>query len=281
MAVPFALPDVAGLPRLVAIDLDGTLLDPAGVLRPRSRAAVELVLDAGVPVVIATARPLRRARLALDGGLLERVTLAHMNGVAIAVNGEASAAWAQLAGDVALRAAGLIESLAPAARAVVEVDGHVFGCSQELAPALLWETNSATPEMVVSLHDAIERGPVKIAVNGLGCPLHGLASRLREELGEAADILLDGTGDFLNVLPRGVSKQAALLRIHGQDADPWRGMLAFGDDTSDIEVLRQAEYGVAMANAVPDVLHAARYRTHSNAEDGVAHVLERIVRPRI
>lgn len=54
-------------------------------------------------------------------------------------------------------------------------------------------------------------------------------------------------------------------------------MLAFGDDIADIEMLRLAEWGVAMANAHPGVDAAARYRTHSNADDGVAHVLEALL----
>lgn len=61
----------------------------------------------------------------------------------------------------------------------------------------------------------------------------------------------------MNLVPPGVSKEAALRHLWRDRADPWRGVLAFGDDLADLEMLRLAEHGVAMANARPLVLAAA------------------------
>ncbi len=122
---------------------------------------------------------------------------------------------------------------------------------------MLWTVNSATPEMVI---------PVAAA----------LAVRIDEELGSVLTVIQEASGTFLNIVPPGTSKEAALLRLL-PDAPPWPGMLAFGDDLGDLEVLRLAEHGVAMANAHPSFLEAAHYRTYSNADDGVAYVLERLI----
>ena len=57
-------------------------------------------------------------------------------------------------------------------------------------------------------------------------------------------------------------------------------MLAFGDDLADLKMLRLAEHGVAMANALPAVLAAAPYRTASNEAEGVALALEALASER-
>lgn len=269
---PVILPEFARMPSTVVLDLDGTLLDPDAMLRPRSRDAVAAILDLGVPVVLATARPLRSIRARVEPDLLDRVALVQMNGAAIRPAGAPWISTARLSMDAATQVLTLASALAGDARAMCELEGDVFGCDIPLDPEALWRTNSATPEMVIPLAEAFARGAAKIAINGLGQPLGDLTSRLREELRELVDVIDEGSGTFVNVVPRGVSKQAALCRL--LDDEPWTGVLAFGDDIADIEVLRSAEYGVAMANAHPTVLEVAPYRTLSNAEDGVACVLE-------
>lgn len=79
---PLVLPDFEAFPHAVVLDLDGTLLDPDVTLRPRSRAAVEALLAREVPVIVATARPVRTVRMLVGEPLLERVALVQMNGSA-------------------------------------------------------------------------------------------------------------------------------------------------------------------------------------------------------
>ncbi len=55
------------------------------------------------------------------------------------------------------------------------------------------------------------------------------------------------------------------------------GCLAIGDDLSDLELIQRSRYGVAMGNAHPEVLAAARYVTAGNDDDGAALVLEALL----
>lgn len=144
-------------------------------------------------------------------------------------------------------------------------------------PDELWTTNAATPDMLLSLEAAQERGVAKLAVNGLGVPLREMEACLSEELVGVLEVYPDRSGTFLNLVPAGVSKESALNHLWREHADPWRGVLAFGDDLGDLEMLRLAEHGVAVANALPRVLAAAPYRTASNEADGVALALEALL----
>lgn len=263
------------MPGVVVADLDGTLLDQDAMLRPRSRDAIGALLDRGVPVVFATARPQRGVRARIDPGLLERVSLVQMNGAALRSVDGSRAAFPHLSPEVGTHVLRIVAEVAPTARIVCEMEGDVFGCDTLFDADTLWVTNSATPDMVIPFEEALERGGAKIAVNGLGQPLAEVASRLREACGEAIEVIEEGSGTFLNIVPSGVSKPAALRRLLGDH--PWPGMLAFGDDIADLEMLSAAEHGVAMANAHPRVLDATRYRTWSNAEDGVARILELLI----
>lgn len=270
------LPEFEAFPHAVVLDLDGTLLAPDVTLRSRSRTAVEALLDRDVGVVVATARPVRTVRMLLGEGLLERVGLAQMNGAAYRAPRREHVVFARFPADVARYVAALAAEHVPHGRVIAEIQGDAFGCDMPLTPEVLWQTNWATSDMVMPVAMAAERGVAKIAINGIDQPVAALVSRLRQELGSQIEVIAEGSGTFANVVPRGVSKQAALARLleHPDRTEPWAGMLAFGDDIADIEMLRLAEWGVAMANAHPEVHAVARYRTHSNAADGVAHVIE-------
>ena len=95
--------------------------------------------------------------------------------------------------------------------------------------------------------------------------------------------MLDGTFDVtyslphgvVEIVPAGVTKAAGLARLRASARRPVGDVLAFGDMPNDLDMLRWAGHAVAMANAHPDVVAIADETTTSNAEDGVARVLER------
>lgn len=93
------LPRLSEAPRAVVVDLDGTLLDPSGMLSARSATALEGALARGVPVVIGTARPARSVRVKV-GPLFERVSVVQMSGVGL-VHAGAVTRLASLAPEVA------------------------------------------------------------------------------------------------------------------------------------------------------------------------------------
>ena len=75
----------------------------------------------------------------------------------------------------------------------------------------------------------------------------------------------------------GAHKGAALARLAAHLGFGMEAVMAFGDGLNDLTMVRDSGWGVAMANAVPEVLAAARFTTLSNDDDGVAAAIERLV----
>jgi len=163
-------------------------------------------------------------------------------------------------------------------RITIEIDGYAFGANWTADAETLRVRNSPTPEMLLSVEEALARNPVKMA---LSCPdgdSQRLADRLRQKLGDTVSVVPSIYGHpLLNVTSPQATKPAALARILGPAGIPLQDVIAFGDDLPDVDMLRQCGTPVAMANAVAEVKAVCRYRTASNDEDGVAIVLERLL----
>jgi hypothetical protein len=265
-------------PSVVAIDLDGTLLDSAGVLRSRGRDAVLDLIQRDIRVAIATARPGRAVAKLLDPQIFEAVDLVHVDGAVIDRRGDAHPRHQHpLPEGVARTVADLASHALPDARVILELEGWEFGSDRPGTAEELWTYNSATPEMVLSVDAAIERGPVKVAINGIEASVDGLAELLATELGDRVRLLHHREGTFLSVVAPGVGKRGGVARLLEGGDTQWQSAIAFGDDYSDIELLEACGVSFAMANAAPEVLGAARYRAASNDDEGVAQILEALV----
>ena len=84
-------------------------------------------------------------------------------------------------------------------------------------------------------------------------------------------------GAFLEIMSPGNSKWRALSRLIEREGLTAEQVICIGDEVNDLEMIRHAGLGVAMGNAIPAVKAVANYITHSNEEDGVAHVVERFL----
>ena len=83
---------------------------------------------------------------------------------------------------------------------------------------------------------------------------------------------------FLEIMPRGVDKAHALVKLLGSIGLSAEQMICCGDGYNDITMIETAGLGVAMANAQPPVLDSADYITKSNDENGVLHVINKFMR---
>jgi hypothetical protein len=95
-------------------------------------------------------------------------------------------------------------------------------------------------------------------------------------VGNAAVVTHSG-GPFVEISATGVDKAMALGELCATLGVSAAEVVAFGDMPNDVPMLRWAGLGVAVANAHPDALAAADDLTASNAEDGVALALERLI----
>jgi len=103
-----------------------------------------------------------------------------------------------------------------------------------------------------------------------------LAEALGATVGDAFTTTYSGA-TFVEISASGVDKASALAALCAQRGIDRTTVVAFGDMRNDLPMLRWAGRGIAVANAHPEVLAAVADVTESNAEDGVARALERLL----
>lgn len=260
-------------PRMIACDLDGTLLDSARRLSGRTRAAVARVHAAGWPFVVATARPVRDVR----------PIAAALGRPLIAVCGNGSVSF-DFARHAVLQHRVLTETLAR--RAVCALRAVCAGVSfgAERYPDLILERGFRLDDewcrdavLVGGMEHVIDqRGFSKILVQLPG-DAHSYLPLVRSGLARcgASDYEVTVSGsEFCEIMPGGVTKASALHAVAAALGFPPRDVVAFGDMPNDVAMLAWAGTAVAVANAHPDVLAVAHVVTESNDDDGVARYLD-------
>jgi Cof subfamily protein (haloacid dehalogenase superfamily) len=258
--------------RLVASDLDGTLLRPDETVSERTRRAVAAARDAGITVVLVSGRPPRSI-----GPLAERVGV---GGIAICANG--AVVWdldsgtmvdsSPLAAEVATRLVHALRQAIPGALFAVELEGG-FGREPGWSDGL----RPVRPDVLEA--DALEliTGPVtKLLVRQPEMDFAEVAERARRAVGDDAVVTWAGLR-VVEISAAGVTKAFALERLCRRLGIPAAEVVAVGDMPNDLAMLAWAGTGVAVANAAPEVLEAADEVTAANTDDGVALLLERIL----
>ena len=258
--------------RLVASDLDGTLLRPDETVSERTRAALAAARDARITVVLVSGRPPRSL-----GPIAERIGV---GGIAICANG--ALVWdldtgtmvdsSPLAADLAARLVRTLREAIPGVLFAVELEGS-FGREAGWSDGLV-----AAPPAVLEA-DALEliRGPViKLLVRHPNLPFAEVAERARAAVGNDAVATWAGLR-LVEISAAGVTKAFALERLCRRLGVAAGEVVAVGDMPNDLAMLAWAGTAVAVANAAREVLDAADEVTAANTEDGVALLLERIL----
>jgi Cof subfamily protein (haloacid dehalogenase superfamily) len=268
-------PGAVAAPRLIATDLDGTLLRSDGTVSHRTRRALAAVRAHGMPVVLVSARhPAAVAEVARD---------AQVGGFAVCSNGGSVfdldtgslVRTRSIETEVATRLVKALRQRAPGVLFAVEVHAELafepgFNAWDD------WEAPEGTRHA-----DALElvaEPVVRLICRHEDYALDVLAELVTELVGDAATVVMPGSWT-VEVSAPGVDKGttlAELCRELGIDASE---VVAIGDYPNDLPMLAWARRGIAMGNAHPAVLAAADEVTASNDEDGVALVLEGLIEP--
>lgn len=281
--------------RLLALDLDGTLLHSHGHITERNRRALESIRELGVHVAIVTGRRFRDARpIALDLGL-DVPVIAHNGALTKHARTLETVAVMPLPLNAA-RHAMVIGRTAGADPLVsddhegpgVLVYEHPSRHNRALLGYIAWakrihgdDGNHAVRE-VDSLDDYLDHSPVHLAFSGNCAGMGDLANTLRRELGGQVKILLTNYSkmDFalLDVIHPNASKGAGVAAAAAELGVAREEVMAVGDNLNDLEMLQYAGTAVVMANAEPELREVNEFHvTVSNDDDGVAIAIERFI----
>jgi Cof subfamily protein (haloacid dehalogenase superfamily) len=281
--------------QLLALDLDGTLLNSRGKLSERNRTAVERARAFGVRVAIVTGRRFRDARpIALQLGL-DVPVIAH-NG-ALTKHARTLETVAVLPLPLEAARNSLRIGRAEGADALVSDDheglgmlvyDHLSGDNPAATLYVAWsrqihgDDGGDGVRQVPSLEEYLNHEPVHIAFSGGCAKMKLLEAILRRELGTSIKIFLTtyAEKDFslLDIVHPQVSKGVGVAAAAAELGISREEVMAVGDNLNDLEMLRYAGTGVVMKNAEP-TLHEIEglHQTGANDEDGVAQAIERFV----
>lgn len=261
---------------MIACDLDGTLLRSDGTISERSRAALAAARAAGIVTAIATGRPWL---LAEPLGRLAGVDLV------VCLNGTQTVTLPD--GEVLVDHI-LPEALAAEAFAAIRAVLPTIGLGVEFADDTMiyehWFLDAVPlpPPDSASLVDrldgvAIDRPVRKFVVGGDGRSVEEILALLRGRLPEGAGGTHGGLA-FTEVGVADVTKATALGQAIARLGGDAGHVMVFGDGRNDHEMLAWAGFSVAMSHAEAETRALADEVTLSNDEDGVAIVVERLLR---
>lgn len=259
-------------PRVVATDLDGTIVRSDGSISERTREALVAAEAAGAMVVIVTGRPPRW----LHG--VAGQTGHH--GLAICANGalvydlrtERVVESHPIEVEHAQHLVAQLRDAIPGLAFAVEGVGVEFAHEPSYRPR--WSTD---PDTLVADIEALLSAPVaKLLGRHEGMGSDELLARAREVVDEQLATLTHSSRDgLLEISAAGISKASTLESLCAERGYQAAHVVAFGDMPNDLPMLAWAGHSVAVANAHPEVLTAVDEVTSTNDEDGVAQVLER------
>ena len=259
--------------KLIAADIDGTLLNSKGELTDRTITAVRAAVLKGIYFVLSTGRPYQGVTKIVEKLGLENMPYILYNGAMVMAGGK------------------VIDSttIDPAVSAEVVDEGH-----RRNSTMICWSKNKlysefidekiifyksisgVEPVVVRSLADVAERGITKFVwcdgIEATERNYAGLKERFSGRLNVAPSRV-----DFLEFFDISCSKAAAMQTVCNELGLTAKDCVSIGDGFNDLPMLEFAGLGVAMANAAPEIKNRCGYITASCDDDGVAGFIEKFV----
>lgn len=281
---------------LLALDLDGTLLDSRSQISERNRIAIDNARGQGVHVALVTGRRFRDSRpVALELGL--DVPLISHNGALTK-----HAATLQTVCVLPLPVEGAREALQIGREAGADallsddheglgvlVYDHLRGGNTAAHKYLSWarrihgeEEGAKAVQQVASIEDYLDHDPIHLSFSGGCAEMDQLEDALKTELGSTVKILstkyLEQDFTLIDIINPTASKGAGVAAAAAELGVAREDIMAIGDNYNDLEMLLFAGTGVVMANAPLSLREiAGLHPTASNRDDGVALAIEQFI----
>jgi Cof subfamily protein (haloacid dehalogenase superfamily) len=272
--------------KLIALDIDGTLLTYRSELTPRTRAAIEAAQAQGVKVVLVTGRRFGSAHQLIQELQLDVMLISHNGALTKDVVTLDTLGYHPLNVDLAQQVvhagrefgADVICCDDPHGHGVMVLEG--ISASNRALHKYLEKYWHAVRE-VEDLLSYLDHDPIQMMFSGCCDPMDEFATLLQASLGDQIQLFktryrtIDLT--ILDALSNTASKGSSLAEIAAQQGIAAEEVMAIGDNFNDLTMLRYAGLGLVMGNAEEELKQMGFEVTASNAEDGVAQAIEKYV----
>ncbi len=255
-------------PRLVATDLDGTLVRSDNTVSAYTQRVLAELDEHGVPVVFVTGRPLRWAEDVFD----------HVGRHGLAVISNGALVW-----DVAKREPVLTRTIDPVVGMEVcdliraAVPGSAFALEGlagfALEPGFVDRYRVPEGSRRAPIAELFTEPALKILARHEELGYQEFWDRAAEAVGDRAVITWSSTSSLLEISAAGVTKATTLAVLCTDLGIAPEEVIAFGDMPNDLAMLTWAGTSYAMADAHPTVVEAAAHLAPGHDDDGVARVL--------
>jgi Cof subfamily protein (haloacid dehalogenase superfamily) len=264
---------------LLAIDMDGTLLDPGHKITPRVKDAVHAAMARGVKLVLASGRPIT--------GLLpylEELGIHGEDDYCIAYNGAIvqNVGTGENVVEFTLDVADYRYCAAVARELGVHFHGlgnnRMYTPDRDISPFSVADSHITRAPLSYRTVDEMDEGIrfPKLMMIDEQPALDAAIKRLPPGIFERFTVL-KSSPTFLDIFDKRAGKGPSLATLASRLGIARENVMALGDHENDIAMLEFAGIGVAMGNAIPEVKAAARFETTTNAEGGVADAIKRFI----
>jgi Cof subfamily protein (haloacid dehalogenase superfamily) len=260
-------------PKLVATDLDGTLLHSDGTVTDRTREVLDALDERGVTVVFVTGRPIRWMEPLWHHVGDHGLAICSNGGIVYDVPGRSVVQARTIPRDVGLKVASLVREAIPGTMFALE---QSTGFAKE--PVFLPRAEDAERDdlRIGPLDEVFDDDVVKmLALHPEMDPEEYWAS-VEQLVGQFVTTTWSAVGALVEMSGAGVTKASTLELICAERGISPDDVIAFGDMPNDLAMLRWAGTSYAMANGHPTTIAAAQHTAPRHDEDGVAQVLEEL-----
>lgn len=263
---------------LIAVDLDGTLLNKDHRISEQNKNALIHAMEQGHIVVIATGRP-SRASMQYYRELKLKTPMVNFNGALI--HHPTDSRWktthSPLQHDTALKIVDACYEL-DVPNIMAEVQDSVFIDRYDeyfvsFFQALEAEDTQSTLT-IGSLRKKLTEDPTSLLI----APTEQQVELLQNELNKSHAELVEHRNwaapwNIIEIVRKGIHKAVGLKKISNYFGIPQERIIAFGDEDNDLEMIDYAGVGVAMGNAIDELKNIAKHITDTNENSGVASFL--------
>jgi hypothetical protein len=271
--------------KLIAIDLDGTLLSPSSEVTARTKAAIHKALEARLLICFATGRNFTESQTVLDA--IEHYDSAVFVGGAMVIDTRQRVTLhrTMMAPELARDVCRFFESRGIAALALQDTTaaGFDYLVSAELPlhdSTTSWlKATRATHRLAGKLSSHAHEHTIRVGTVGATEILQPVHAELEKEFGQRimSHCYLGGTVSVVEVFDPSVSKWAGILHVAARHNVKPEEIVAIGDGINDLVMVKNAGLGVAMGNAHPELLKLAKKVIGANKDDGLAQFLEELI----